>query len=336
MQTSENTLKKNALRWVVLLGTAVLCLKFFAFYLTQSSAILADALESVVNVLAGCFALFSLKLASRPKDEGHPYGHGKIEFLSAGFEGSLILIAGIVIITKGILAFIHHDLVAKADTGAILSAISGTANFFMGRFLVRKGKEYNSAILIADGKHLITDTFSSIGLVISLIIIYFTHLIWVDYLITVIFGAMIFFTGIQLIRDAVSNLLDKADYEKLQQIIDIFNTHRQEKWIDIHNLRVLKYGAKIHVDCHVTLPWYDSLEVSHNQIRELENLAKENSKQEIEFFIHADPCLPISCPICLVHNCPERKSPFVQKLNWSIENVLPDQKHSLQQNQKSS
>lgn len=324
-----NQKKVRILSVTLAVGVLLMAIKFFAWYLTNSNAILTDAMESVVNVLAGAFALYSAYYALKPKDTDHPYGHGKIEFLSAGFEGGMILLAGIAMFIKGIVAFVHHDVIARADTGAYLSALAGLINFIMGRYLVKKGNEYHSSLMVADGKHLISDTVSSIGLVIGLAAIYFTGISWIDYIITLIFGAFIIYTGFKLVSESVSNLLDKADEKKIEKLVELLNQHRREKWIDIHNLRILKYGAHLHVDCHMTLPWYDTLEVSHNEVSLVEKLVRENMGQAVEFFIHADPCIPTSCPICTVNNCPVRKAPFTKKLTWTAANLQPDQKHRL-------
>ncbi|MGZ3866743.1 MAG: cation diffusion facilitator family transporter [Bacteroidia bacterium] len=316
------------MKLVLVTGSLLLCIKFFAYFLTHSNAILTDALESIVNVIAGSFALYSMYYALKPKDEDHPYGHGKIEFLSAGFEGGMITLAGVAMVAKGIVAFFKKDEIASADIGAYLSAFTGLVNYVMGSYLVKNGKKYHSDLMIADGKHLISDTLSSIGLVAGLIVIYFTGINWIDYVLTIAFGAFISYTGIKLVKESITNLLDKADQSKLNHLIEVLNKNRSPKWIDMHNLRVLKYGSHLHVDCHITLPWYYTLEESHNEVSAVEKLVKQNTQQEIELFIHADPCLPVSCPICTLSTCPVRKAPFVKQLEWNIDNMLPDKKHT--------
>jgi len=306
-----------------------MAIKFFAYYITNSIAILSDALESIVNVVAGSFALYSIYFASQPKDPDHPYGHGKIENLSVGFEGALVFIAGISIIAGSIRGFILPHELRKLDAGLLISGLAGFFNFIMGRHLIKKGKYFNSITMIADGKHLISDTFSSIGLMVGLGIVYFTHLFWIDNLLGIIFGGVILYTGFKLVRESVTNLLDKADIEILNRLIVVLNKNRRAKWIDIHNLRALKYGSRLHVDAHLTLPWYDSLEDSHKEMTAVEKVVRDNMGGEIEFFIHADPCPPTSCPVCSLENCPQRKSPFAKRLAWTIENLLPDTKHKI-------
>ncbi|MDQ3110189.1 MAG: cation diffusion facilitator family transporter [Bacteroidota bacterium] len=317
------------MRLMLLFSTLLLALKFFAWYVTGSNAILTDALESIVNVVAGAFALFSIIYASRPRDEDHPYGHGKIEFVSAGFEGALIFLAGGFIIYKAITGFLNPHEIPKADIGAYLIAFSGLCNFLMGYFLVNRGKAQNSALMVANGRHLIADMVTSSGLVVGLIIIYFTGLTWIDNLLAVLLGLYIIYTGFELVRESLGNLLDEQDQEKIDQLITILNKNRRENWIDMHNLRILKYGSGLHVDAHITLPWYLSLEQAHDEVESVETLLTKEIGAEMEFFIHADPCLPKCCPICQVQNCKVRKADFVRKLEWTKANMLPDAKHTI-------
>lgn len=320
--------KVKIMRVMLVFSSALLCLKFFAWWVTKSNAIFTDALESIVNVVAGGFALFSMSYAAKPRDKDHPYGHGKIEFISAGFEGALIFLAGGFIIYEAIKGFITPHDIPKADIGAYLTAFSGLCNFLMGYFLVSKGKKQNSALMVANGRHLMADMVSSAGLVVGLIIIYFTKLTWIDNALAITFGLYIIYTGIEIVRESFGNLLDEQDQEKIDQLIKILNKNRRENWIDMHNLRILKYGSGLHVDAHITLPWYLSLEQAHDEVDAVEKLVVNEIEGEMEFFIHADPCLPKSCLICSVRNCKERKSDQVKKLEWTKENMLPDAKHS--------
>ncbi|MBI3518507.1 MAG: cation transporter [Bacteroidetes bacterium] len=317
------------MKLTLIVGCLLMGLKFLAYYLTQSSAILTDAIESIVNILAGSFALYSLYYAAKPKDEDHPYGHGKIEFLSSGVEGGMVTLAGIAMTIKGVLAFFNPHSLQNIDIGLGISLFSGIVNLIMARVLIKKGTALHSSTMVADGKHLLTDTWSSAGLVIGLVIIYFTDLFWIDYVITVGLGIFIVITGFKLIQESVFNLLDKADYGKIEHLIAVLNTKRNPSWIDIHNLRVVKYGSVVHVDCHMTLPWYYTLEESHKEVDDLDKLATKEFSHEIEFFIHADPCLPKSCSICEMPDCKVRKNDFIRRLEWNMSNVLPDTKHTL-------
>ncbi|MCA6363605.1 MAG: cation transporter [Bacteroidetes bacterium] len=317
------------MRFTLIVSTALLCIKFAAWKLTHSNALLTDALESIVNVAAGAFALFSIWYAVQPRDEDHPYGHGKIEFLAAGFEGALILLAGGSIMVRAVQGFIHPLELHDADIGAWMAAAAGVCNYFLGAYLVRRGKRENSALMQASGKHLITDTVSSVGLVLGLIAINFTGKVWIDNLMALLFGGYIIWSGFELVRDALRGLLDKADTDKLKQVVKILQDNRKPQWIDVHNLRVLKYGTQLHVDVHLTLPWYLSLETAHDEVDAVGRLVNRSMGEDVEFFIHADPCIPSSCAICNVQNCEQRKEAFQREVEWSLTAVLPDSKHSL-------
>lgn len=321
-------LKLRYMSLVLLVTTLLGGLKFLAYWLTNSNAILTDALESLINIAAGGFALFSIYYSGLPRDENHPYGHGKIEFISAGFEGGLILIAGLAMIGKAIYGFIEPRDLQQLNTGIMITALGGVINWIMGKFLIKKGESYDSLTLTADGKHLLTDTYSSIALVVGLGIIYLTGIYWLDNVLTIVFGAFILFTGFRLIRSSVAGLLDETDYQTLESIIAILNKHRREKWIDIHNLRVQKYGNRLHIDCHLTLPWYDQLEEVHKEVEALEYLVNDQMPNRVELFVHADPCRPTSCPICVVQNCPVRQYAFQERIDWQLENLLPNRQHN--------
>jgi divalent metal cation (Fe/Co/Zn/Cd) transporter len=165
--------------------------------------------------------------------------------------------------------------------------------------------------------------------VVGLIIIYFTGLAWIDNVLAVLLGLYIIFTGFELMRESLGNLLDEQDQEKIDQLITILNKNRRENWIDMHNLRILKYGSGLHVDAHITLPWYLSLEQAHDEVEAVETLVTKEIGAEMEFFIHADPCLPKCCPVCAVQNCKVRRAALVKKLEWTKANMLPDAKHTI-------
>lgn len=332
MQTpgiAEFRLQLRTLVVVVLVGILVMALKFTAYFITRSDAIFSDALESIINVAAGCFAIFSLYYAAQPKDENHPYGHGKIEFFSAGFEGAMILVAGISILVKAVFSLMAQKQVEHVGTGVAITAVSGIINFIMGRILVRYGEKYRSLTLVADGKHLLSDTYSSAGLLAGLILIYFTGLNWLDGVLAMLFGGVIIFTGYRLVRKSLAGLMDEVDEEVLLEIESIIQNFRQKEWIDIHNFRVLKYGNSYHIDCHITLPWYWNLDKAHEGVQSFENVFRQKFPDKVELFIHADPCLPASCHICQLTECTERKHPFKQTVEWKINQLVKNEKHSL-------
>lgn len=310
-------------------GILIMVLKFVAYFYTHSNAILTDALESIINVVAGFFALYSIQLAAKPKDPEHPYGHGKIEFISAGFEGGLILITAIVIIIKSIDNLIHPIDIHALDIGIWISVVTGALNFVLGTYIIHIGKNSKSITLTADGKHLLTDTYTSLGIVAGLVIITLTELIWLDAVIAILFGLIILRTGYQLVRKSLSGLMDEADTTTLNEVVTLLNTYRQPQWIDIHNLRVLRYGSFLHIDCHITLPWYNDLKSSHDEIKQIEEIISKEFQNRVEIFIHADPCIPDSCSICNLDACGKRVHPFRQQIPWELSRLLNDQKHRI-------
>ena len=188
---NEDALKQRIQRWIVCGSVAIMAGKFLAFWLTNSVGILTDAVESIVNVTAGFISLYSLYLAAKPKDAGHPFGHGKVELISASIEGLLIIIAGGVIIFEGVRRLFEPAEIAKLDIGIIVVAAAGAMNYLMGWYSIRMGRRYNSIALIAGGKHLQSDTYSTIGLAIGLILLYITRIGWIDSALALIFGAII-------------------------------------------------------------------------------------------------------------------------------------------------
>lgn len=301
--------------------------KFVAYFITNSNAILTDAAESIVNVIASAFAFYSIYLSTLPKDENHPYGHGKVEFFSAFVEGVLIGIAGLIIIFKSSYDLFYPKEIKQLFDGAIIIGLTGIINLAIGFYLINTGKRHKSLTLEADGKHLLTDAISSAGLVIGIIIIYTTQIFWLDSAISIALGCYIVFNGYKLTRRSVGGLMDESNIELVKDIVVILQENRQESWIDVHNLRAQQYGPDLHIDCHVTLPYYFDLNEVHQQISNIDQLINVSGSHETELFIHADPCLPACCNYCKMPNCNVRQEDFKREIGWNMENVTKNQKH---------
>lgn len=325
----QHTQQIKAMKLVLGIGLFILIAKFIAFFITHSNAIFSDALESIINVIAGAFALFSLRIAAKPKDIEHPYGHGKIEFISAGFEGGLIFIAGVFIIGKSVYNLFYPVQIHSLDVGALIAALAGGMNYVLGQYLIKIGTKHKSIVLVADGKHLQSDTISSIGLVLGVVVIYFTGLNWLDQVLAIIFGGFIIVTGYKLIRKSLAGLMDEADLQIIEHVLSVLNKNRKDNWIDIHNLRIQQYGSSFHLDCHVTLPWYHDLKKSHDELLEMETLIRNEFHEQVELFIHPDPCLPASCQICNVNPCEFRHAAKQTTVEWTLGNILKNEKHHL-------
>ncbi|RRN77844.1 cation transporter, partial [Pseudoxanthomonas sp. SGD-10] len=255
--------KKRIVLIALCVSSILMLVKFCAFFITGSNAILTDAAESIVNVLASTFAFFSIYFSSLPRDQNHPYGHGKIEFFSAFIEGILIIIAGILILIKSVYNLFYPEPIQELVNGVFLIAFTGLINGGLGWYMIKKGKLLNSLTLIADGKHLGTDAISSVGLIFGLTLIYLTDLLWLDSVISFVLVIYIVYNGYKLTRTSVGGLMDESDLNIVKQVVKYFNLFRKDEWIDVHNLRVQRYGATYHIDCHVTLPYYFDLVQVH-------------------------------------------------------------------------
>lgn len=314
---------------VVTVAVLLFAVKIAAYFITKSVSVLTDALESIANVGAGFIGLFSLYISAQPKDHNHPYGHGKAEFLSAGVEGSLIIIAGFAIIYKSVYSFLYPHQLEKLDYGMILIAATAVVNYLLGTISIYRGKKNNSLALIASGRHLQIDTYSTVGIIAGLIIIYFTDLLWLDSVIALFFAIVIIVTGYRIIRSSIAGIMDEADLVLLKKMVEVLDRDRQENWVDLHNLRVIKYGGQLHVDCHLTVPWYLNVHEAHAEIDKLAVLIKTEFGNSIELFVHSDGCLYFQCNICSKHDCDVRQKPFEKRVAWSTKNLLKDAKHNV-------
>jgi cation diffusion facilitator family transporter len=314
-------------RWVLGVAVILFLLKLAAYYLTQSVAVLTDALESTVNIIAGSIGLYSLHVAAKPRDTDHPYGHGKAEFLSAAVEGALVVMAGLIIIYEAIIDFIHPHPLQRLDKGIYIIGFTAIINFIVGAICIYKGRKNNSMALLAGGKHLQSDTYSTIGIVTGLAIIWFTRLTWLDGVVSLIFASIILYTGYHILRKSIAGIMDEADLQLLQDMISYINQHRRENWVDLHNLRVIKYGGLLHVDCHLTVPWYLSVLEAHMEVDALTDLIRSRFGESMEFFVHTDACTDSGCRICTKEDCNVRKHPFEQRVEWTLANVVANKRH---------
>jgi cation diffusion facilitator family transporter len=301
--------------------------KFGAYFLTASNFVLTDAAESIVNVIASSFAFYSIYLSALPRDENHPYGHGKVEFFSVFIEGSLIGIAGCVIIVKSVYSLFFPTFIHDLFTGAIIIGITGAINGALGYYMISKGKELRSITLDADGRHLLADTVTSGGLVVGLLLIEFTRILWLDSVLSILVGLYIVYSSYKLVRKSVGGLMDEADFQVVTDIVHVLSEKRREAWIDVHNLRAQKYGHELHIDCHMTLPSYFDLNTVHTEISLVDKMINKDMGIKTELFIHADPCLPDCCHYCSMPNCPIRSEAQTETIAWTLEKVVRNKKH---------
>jgi cation diffusion facilitator family transporter len=307
--------------------TILFAIKIVAWYLTNSVAILTDALEYTINVVSGFIGLYSLYLSSQPKDQNHPYGHGKVEFLSAAVEGTLMIVSSFLIVYEAINNLKHPHNISKLDFGIYLIAFTAIINYLIGFYSIKKGKLNNSLALTAAGKHMQSDTYATVGIVVGLVLMYITNLSWIDSIVALVFAFIILIAGYKILRSSIAGIMDEADDELLKKLVALFQKSREENWIDLHNLRIIKYGGTLHLDCHLTVPWYLNVHQAHLEIDTLDKLVKDNFGESVELFVHTDGCLDFSCKICSKSDCSVRKHDYIKTIDWTVENISSNNKH---------
>ncbi len=325
-------LRKNAATISLSIGLFMFAIKMFAFVITGSSAILSDAIESIVHIVATGFAFYSLIISLRPPDKSHPYGHGKIEYFSAGFEGGMIIIAALAICYYAIEDLIVGIELKQLDFGGILIGFAALINLFLGWYLINIGKKTNSLILEADGKHILTDSITSIGVVIGIILVLLTDLLLLDPIIAIIVATNIVGTGVKLIRESVKGLMHESDSEVLLRIIDVLKKMRKSDYIEIHKLRAWKAGDSHFIDFHLTVPSFYSIEESHKTQKEITDGLVKEFGESTQTMLHFDPCNPSCCVYCRMKNCDIRKEKFSTELEWKLESCTAEAAYKFTKN----
>lgn len=315
-------------QWLVSITAVTLFgIKLAAWLMTGSVAILTDAMESIVNVVSGFFGLYSLYLSAKPRDADHPYGHGKVEFISAAVEGTLITLAGILIINEAVGDLLRTHAVQKLDSGILLVSIAGAVNFLVGRYAIALGRRNRSLALQASGKHLISDTISTVGILAGLLLLWWSGAIWIDSAVAILFALVIIYQGVKIIRSSVAGIMDETDQELLHEMVAWLEANRSANWVDMHNLRIIKYGSVLHMDAHLTVPWYLNVHQAHDEVDKLHTLLKEKFGESAELFVHTDGCLDFSCRICQKSDCAERRQQQQERVVWTVENISTNRKH---------
>jgi cation diffusion facilitator family transporter len=309
----------------LVVGTILLVAKFVAYEITGSTAILSDAMESIVNVVAALFTLVGLYVARWPADRNHPYGHGKVEFLSAAFEGGLITFAALMIVYQAVDAFFVGVTIRAADLGLLITLGAGLANATLGWFLVQTGKRHNSLALIADGRHVMSDFITSAGVTVALGLVLLTGLSWLDPAMAIAVGVQLAWTGMRLVGEAAGGLLDAEDPALLERIVAAINANLTPGIIRVHHLRAIRSGRFTHVDAHLVVPEFWSIEEAHDVSDAFEQRVFNALPIDGEIVFHVDPCHRIFCARCDVAPCPIRTAPFESKPPITLEEAVhPD------------
>lgn len=319
-------------RYVALFSLVLFAGKLWAWFLTNSVTILTDALESIVNVIAGFIGLYSVTLAAKPRDTNHPYGHSKVEFVSAAIEGVLIFVSGLMIVYEAVMQLVDPQPIHQLDWGITIIAATGVVNFLLGSLAVRTGQKHRSLTVESAGRHLQTDAYSTLAVVAGLLLLRMTGWRWLDSTVALAFSVVILVTGYRVIRRSLAGIMDEADETLIQDVVHVLQRYRKPQWIDLHNLRVIRYGNVMHVDAHMTLPWYYEVREAETEIHELEDLIRREFGNAVELFVHIDACMSYQCKLCALETCTVRRETFNNQVRWTLSNVWEDSKHGKEVN----
>lgn len=314
-------IRKRAAIISLIVGFSMFIFKIGAYLITGSAAIFSDAAESVVHVMATSMALYSIILSSRPADESHPYGHGNVEYFSAGIEGILIAVAAIFIIYEGVIAIIAGPELKQLGIGAVVITFASIVNLLLGNFLIRTGKKTNSLTLVADGKHVLTDSITSFGVIAAVVLVIITGIQILDPIIAILIALNILFTGWKLIRESIGGLMNEVKPELLKKLSDKLISIKKNYWIDIHELRFWQSGDKVFIDFHLILPYYFNIKQTHEEENVIEaELQKDFSNADLK--IHLDYCVPELCKFCAYTECQVRSEEHAKMFNWDINKLI--------------
>ncbi len=294
----------------LVVSVVVLTLKTKAYYATNSVAVLSDALETVVNVITSIIALYAVKLAAQPADENHPYGHGKMEYFSAAFEGGLIFFAALSVMFQSIKSFFYAAEIKNFDHGFIYLGAATLLNLVTGMFLIYSGKANRSEALKASGKHVMSDVMTTAGVAIGLVLVRLTNLLWIDSVVGCLMGLWLGFEAYKILRRNSGALLDETDEEALTELAQVIESKRRLGVIDIHNMRMIRSGNFHHIDAHMVVPYFWDVEKAHAAAHDFEINVVKAYQFDGEFAFHMDPCQQLYCQVCALSDCPVRKSAF--------------------------
>ncbi len=303
-------------------GIVLLGAKFVAWLATDSQAVLSDAMESIVNVVAAFAMFFAVRFASRPADEDHPYGHGKIEFVTSGSEGGAIAIAALLIIVEAATALVSGHAPHDVDIGIWIVAGAGLANCALGLHLLRVGRREGSAALVADGRHVLSDFWTSAGAVVGLLLVKSTGLAWIDPAVAIVVAGSLLLTGYRLLREAARGLLDETDPAVVADVAAALEKARGPGVIEVHDLRAINVGGFHHVDLHVVVPEFWPVERAHREMDDYERRAQALRSRPGELQFHVDPCERAYCGRCDYAECAVRAATFVARRAITAESVV--------------
>ena len=270
--SAEHTAQQTRIRIAslsIVAGICILGLKFLAYTMSGSVALKSDAIESIVNIVAAVFALGAVIFSGKPADKEHPYGHGKIEHFSAAFEGGLISLAAVFILIEATKGLVNGVELKDLGKGLAVNLLAGVLNGLLGWFLVSQGRKQRSRALEADGHHILSDFWTSMGIAAGLVAVKLTGLKWFDPVMAMIVGLLLARTGFRLVKESSQALLDMEDPEMLSRVLAALNRTRTWDIIAIHEMRTFRTGRYTHVDLHMVVPEYYPVRRAHDLCEDL-------------------------------------------------------------------
>lgn len=283
-----HAIARRAMRWSLAASFLMLALKMGAWALTGSAAILGDAAESVVHLVAVFFASFSLGLSQRPPDANHPYGHSKVAFLSAGVEGALILLAAVYIAFESIRRWVAGVEVMNLNQGMILTGVTILINLVLGFSLLRTGRRLDVLILRANGRHVLTDAWTSLGALAGLGMTVLTGKLWWDSLFGLLIAGNILFSGWGLVRESITGLMDEADPAIAVQLRASMERETAARGVSFHALRHRDSGHLHHVDVHLLFADDILLRDAHRHATEIERAVIAAMPVKMQIITHLE------------------------------------------------
>jgi cation diffusion facilitator family transporter len=320
--TAERAEQNSRIRIAVLsivAGLCVLGLKYLSYLLSGSVALKSDAIESIVNVVAAVFALGAVIFSGKPADKEHPYGHGKIEHFSAAFEGGLISLAAVFILLEAGKGLFYGVELKDLGRGLAVNLLAGALNGLLGWFLLAQGRKTRSKALEADGHHILSDFWTTIGIVIGLLAVKLTGIRWFDPVMAGVVGLLLARTGFRLVKESSQALLDVEDPEVLGKVLVAMNRVRSWDIIAVHELRTFRSGRYTHVDVHMVVPEFYPVRQAHDLCEEFGRKALQAGDIEGEVHTHVDPCGRLYCDRCPADPCTIRQASRTADATFILE-----------------
>lgn len=319
--TPEDRIRQRTYWISFIVSVLLMGIKFAAYEITKSQGVFSDALESIINVITPMVGLLALRAAAKPADAEHPYGHGKVEYFSSAFEGGLILFAAVMIIAKAVTSAYDGHEIGSLDTGIVFVFAAAVVNLVLGYYVLGVGEKHHSPALRANGKHILSDVWTTGGVLVGLFAVKVTGLVWLDIAAALVVGALLAFDGLRVVWQSAGGLMDAEDRDLTQSVADLFTQHRQTGVIHIHHTRVMRSGRFHHIDSHVVLPEYWNIEKAHEEMQRYENAVIQDYKVDGEVHFHLDPCRKAYCEVCDDLECPIRLKPFKSLIPITVDSL---------------